>query len=74
MASLVIRFFSSLIPSKQCTNICNFARTVNKIAKTDEFSCTLVYKALKVKFSPILKETLGQIIAKPQNIKLQIYN
>ena len=33
MASLVIRFFSSLIPSKQRTNFCNFVTKVYKIAK-----------------------------------------
>ena len=77
MASLVIRFFFSLIPSNQRTNVCNFVTKVNKITKTVEFSANVVYKALiyydvTVKFSPVLKETFGHIIAKQLSIKLRL--
>ena len=44
MASLVIRFFSSLIPSNQWTNFCNFATKGNKIARTVGFPGNFVYK------------------------------
>ena len=43
MASLVIRFFSSLMPSNQRTNFCNFGTKVNKIAKTVGFSGAVVH-------------------------------
>ena len=80
MASLVIRFYSSLIPSTQGTNFCNFVTKVNKIAKTVGFPGTFVYKAFRalayydvtVKFYPILVEMSGQITAKQQNTKLEL--
>ena len=58
MASLVTRFFPSLIRSNQRTNFCNFVIKVNKIAKTANFlvtSCTKLlehYCIVAVKFSP----------------------
>ena len=71
MASLAIRFFSSMIRSSQRTgtNFCNFVTKVNKIAKpvgSLVISCTKLselYYDVTVKFSPILKETFAQIIA-----------
>ena len=75
MASHIIRFFSSLIPSNQRTNFCNFVTKVNKIAKTVNFrvtSCTKpleLYYDVTVIFSPLLIETFGQITGKQQNIK-----
>ena len=50
MASLVIRFFSSLLLSNQRTNFCNFVTKVNKIAETVGFPGTFVYKALRTLF------------------------
>ena len=49
MASLVIRFFSSLMPSnpRRPTNFCNFVTKVNKIAKTVGFPGTFVHKAFR---------------------------
>ena len=47
MASLVIRFVSSLIPSNQRTNFCNFVTKENKIAKTIRFPGNFAYKALR---------------------------
>ena len=49
MASLVIRFFSSLIPSNQRrpTNFCDFVTEVNKIAKTVGFPGSFVHKAFR---------------------------
>ena len=68
MASLVIRFFSSLLPSNQCSNVnCNIVTKVHKIAKT----AGELYYDVTVKFSPVLIETSGQITAKQQNIKLE---
>ena len=80
MASLVIRFFSSLIPSNNVapTDFCNFVMKVNKITKTVDFlvpSCTKLlelYYHFTVKFSSISVETSGQITAKQQNIKLKL--
>ena len=53
MASLVIRFFSSLIPSNQRrpTNFCNFVTKVNKIAKLVGFPGTFVHKAFRALLS-----------------------
>ena len=80
MASLVIRFFFSLIPSNQrrLSNFCNFVTKLNKIAKTVGFPDTFLHKVFElyyditVKFSPVLVETCGQITAKQQNIKLEL--
>ena len=47
MVSLVIRFFSSLIPSNQRTKFCNFVTKVNEIAKTVGFPGTFVHKAFR---------------------------
>ena len=47
-ASRVIRFFSSLIPSNQRTNFCNFVTKMNKIAITVGFPAdNFVCKALR---------------------------
>ena len=80
MASLVIPFFSSLIPSIQRTNFCNFATKANKIAKTVGFSDNFMYKLkffelyrnVAVKFSPILIDSFEKITAKEQNIRLEL--
>ena len=80
IASLVVRFFPSLIRSNQCrpTNFCHFVTKVNKIAKLLDFlvpTCTKLlglYYDITVKFSPILVETSGQVKAKQQNIKLEL--
>ena len=79
MASLVIRFFSSLIPSNQRTNFCNFVTKAKKSQKLLDFlvtSCTKLSELLynvTVKFSPIFKETFEQITAKQQIIiKLEL--
>ena len=52
MASLVIRFFSSLVPvpSNRRTNFWNFVTKVNKIANTVEILDDFVYKALRAIF------------------------
>ena len=49
MASVAIRFFSSLIPSNQRmpTNFCNFVTKVNKVAKALRFPGTFVHKAFR---------------------------
>ena len=47
MASLVICFFSLLLPSNQRTNFCNFVTKVNEIAKTVGFPGIFVHKALR---------------------------
>ena len=47
MASLVIRFFSLLIPPNLRNNFCNFVTKVNKIAKTVGFPGNFVYKLFR---------------------------
>ena len=73
----------ALLPSNQRTNFGNFVTKVNKIAKNwwiswykarVKTSCTRfleLYYDVTVKFSPLLKETFGQIPATQQNIKLE---
>ena len=46
-ASLVSRFFFSLIPLNQRTNFCNFVTKLNKITKAVGLTGNFVYKALR---------------------------
>ena len=78
MASLFICFFSSLIPPNQRTNFCNCVTKVKKSPKLFDFLRTSrsklleLYHGVAVKFSPILKQTFGQITAKQQDAKLEL--
>ena len=64
MASVVFCFFSSLISSNQRTNFCKFVTKVLNFLMTQCTKLLELYDNFTVRFSPILKETFGQITAK----------
>ena len=72
MATLVIRFFSWLIPSNQRTNFCNFVTKVNKIAKTVKFRGNFEYKALRNLFKMSQLNFLQLKKKQQRSIKLEL--
>ena len=77
MASLFIRFFSSLIPSNQRrpTNFCNFVTKVNKIAKTVRFKqMTSTWRSKINAYNIIQRNLIRQIYKYTIKKYIQIHN